>query len=141
MRVSEAFSPTQTRVERPPMTDRPHPSAWPPLLIAIALEVTATLSLRAAEGFTHPLWLIPVVIGYTSSLWLLSVVLDRGMAVGVAYGIWSAFGVVLTAVMGTVLFGELLGPVQIIGIGAIVLGVLLVELGSHTRETTAEAVS
>lgn len=115
------------------MTDHPRRSAWPPLLLAIALEVTATLSLRAAEGFTHPLWLI-VVIGYSGSLWLLSVVLDRGMAVGVAYGIWSAIGVVLTAVFGTVLFGELLGPVQIIGVGVIVIGVLLVELGSHTRE-------
>ena len=100
--------------------------------------MTATLSLRAAEGFTHPLWLIPVVIGYTGSLWLLSIVLDRGMPVGVAYGIWAAIGVVLTAVMGTVLFGELLGPVQIVGIGAIVVGVLLVELGSHKRETSAE---
>ncbi|MFT4157233.1 MAG: multidrug efflux SMR transporter [Microbacterium sp.] len=106
------------------------PSAWPPLLAAIALEVTATLSLRAAEGFTHPLWLIPVSIGYTASLWLLSVVLDRGMPVGVAYGIWSAIGVVVTAVLGTAIFGERLGPVQIIGIGVIVAGVLLVELGS-----------
>nr|WP_201469196.1 multidrug efflux SMR transporter [Microbacterium hydrocarbonoxydans] len=123
------------------MTDRPRRSAWPPLLIAIVLEVGATLSLRAAEGFAHPLWLIPVVIGYTGSLWLLSVVLDRGMPVGVAYGIWSAIGVVLTAVMGSVLFGELLGTVQIIGIGAIVVGVLLVEIGSHTRETPVEVTS
>jgi small multidrug resistance pump len=118
------------------MTDRPRRSAWPPLLLAIALEVTATLSLRAAEGFTYPLWLIVVVLGYSGSLWLLSVVLDRGMPVGVAYGIWSAIGVVLTAVLGTVLFGEMLGPVQIVGVGVIVVGVLLVELGSHTREAT-----
>lgn len=117
------------------MTDHPRRSAWPPLLIAIALEVMATLSLRAAEGFTHPLWLILVAIGYSGSLWLLSIVLDRGMPVGVAYGIWSAIGVVATAVLSTVLFGELLGPVQIIGVGVIVVGVLLVELGSHTRET------
>lgn len=40
--------------------------------------------------------------------------------------------------MGTVLFDELLGSVQIVGIGAIVLGVLLVELGSHKREQSAE---
>lgn len=123
------------------MTDRPRRSAWPPLLIAIVLEVSATLSLRAAEGFAHPLWLVPVVIGYTGSLWLLSIVLDRGMPVGVAYGIWSAIGVVLTAILGTVLFGELLGTVQIIGIGAIVVGVLLVELGSHARDTAAGAAS
>lgn len=123
------------------MTDSPRPSAWPPLLIAIVLEVGATLSLRAAEGFTHPLWLIPVAVGYTGSLWLLSIVLDRGMPVGVAYGIWSAIGVVLTAILGAALFGELLGMVQVIGIGAIVVGVLLVELGSHARETPAVVAS
>lgn len=116
-------------------------SPWPPLLVAIVLEVSATLSLRAAEGLTHPLWLVPVVLGYTGSLWLLSVVLDRGMPVGVAYGIWSAIGVVLTAVFGTVLFGETLGTVQIVGVGAIVLGVLLVELGSHTRPATIETAA
>ncbi|MBO9624805.1 MAG: multidrug efflux SMR transporter [Microbacterium sp.] len=116
----------------------PHrPSAWPPLLAAIALEVSATLSLRAAEGFAHPFWLIPVVIGYAGSLWLLSVVLDRGMSVGVAYGIWSAIGVTLTALLGTVLFGEALAPVQIVGVGVIVAGVLLVELGSHPRDVSA----
>lgn len=120
------------------MTAR-RPSPWPPLLLAIALEVTATLSLRAAEGFTYPLWLIAVVLGYTSSLLLLSVVLDRGMPVGVAYGIWSAIGVVLTAVLGAMLFRELLGPVQIVGIGVIVVGVLLVELGSHAKTATGTA--
>lgn len=118
------------------MPARPASSAWPPLLLAIGLEVTATLSLRAAEGFTYPLWLIPVVFGYSGSLWLLSVVLDRGMPVGVAYGVWSAIGVVLTAVLGSLLFGELLGPVQIVGVGVIVVGVLLVELGSHSRESS-----
>lgn len=126
------------------MTASPRRSAWPPLLLAIALEVMATISLRAAEGFAHPWWLIPVAIGYSASLWLLSVVLDRGMPVGVAYGIWSAIGVVLTAVLGTVLFGELLGPVQIVGVGVIVVGVLLVELGSHARaerETGASEVT
>ena len=128
------FSPS-TLPKGATMTDRSRPSAWPPLLIAIGLEVSATLALRAAEGFRHPLWLIVVVIGYSGSLWLLSIVLDRGMPVGVAYGIWSAIGVVLTAALGTVLFGETLGAVQIVGIGVIVVGVLLVELGSHKRES------
>lgn len=121
------------------MTPHSRGSAWPPLLVAIALEVSATLALRAAEGFTHPLWLILVAIGYSGSLWLLSIVLDRGMPVGVAYWIWSAIGVVLTAVLGTVLFGELLGPVQIVGVGVIVVGVLLVELGSHARDGAGAA--
>jgi len=107
-------------------------SPWPPLLVAVALEVTATLSLRAAEGLTHPAWLILVVAGYAGSLALLAVVLDRGMPVGVAYGIWSAIGVAVTATLGAVVFGEHLGTVGIAGIAAIIVGVLLVEFGHRS---------
>ncbi|MDQ1075181.1 MULTISPECIES: multidrug efflux SMR transporter [Microbacterium] len=116
-----------------------HPaSPWPPLLAAVALEVTATLSLRAAEGLTHPAWLILVVAGYAGSLALLAVVLDRRMPVGVAYGIWSAIGVAATAVLGAVVFGEQLSVVGIGGIAVIIVGVLLVELG-HRATSAAGA--
>ena len=47
-------------------------------------------------------------------------------------------GAVSYSPVRTVLFDELLGSVQIVGIGAIVLGVMLVELGSHKREAPAE---
>lgn len=118
--------------------NRPAASPWPPLLAAVALEVAATLSLRAAEGLTNPAWLILVVAGYAGSLALLAVVLDRGMPVGVAYGIWSAIGVAATATLGAVVFGEHLGPVCVAGIVVIVAGVLLVELG-HRGASTARS--
>ncbi len=118
-------------------------SPLPPLALAIVLEVTATLAFRAADGFLHPSWLLVVVPGYVGSTMLLSVALKRGMGVGVAYGIWSAIGVALTALAATVLFTEPLTPVSVAGIALVIVGVLMVELGDrltsrarHPKETT-----
>lgn len=103
---------------------------WVLLMAAIALEVTATLSLKASDGFTRRRWIAPVVLGYLASFGLIAVVLARGMAVGVVYGIWVACGVALTAVLGRVIFGEPLTRTMRFGIALIIGGVLLIELGS-----------
>ena len=55
------------------------------------------------------------------------------MALGVAYGIWGALGVALTSVLSVVLFGEPMNITAVVGIAFIVLGVLLVELGSQSH--------
>lgn len=101
---------------------------WLTLAGGIVLEVIATLSLRASDGFRKRKWLAPVVLGYTGSFWLVYQTLALGMPVGVAYGIWSACGVALIALMAKVLFGEPLTPVMIFGIVLIIAGVLTIDL-------------
>ncbi|APX33441.1 cation transporter [Brachybacterium sp. P6-10-X1] len=103
--------------------------AWLLLVGAILSEVTATLSLRGA--LDRPLLYIVVVIGYALSFGCLALVLRRGMALGVAYGIWAACGVVLTAALSAVLFGEAFTAMKISGVVLIAAGVAVVEIGSH----------
>ncbi|MCB0933957.1 MAG: multidrug efflux SMR transporter [Mycobacterium sp.] len=106
--------------------------SWALLLGAIASEVTGTLSLRASTE--NPSWLIAVVIGYVVSFVFLAGVLRAGMPVGVAYGIWGALGTAATAVMAALIFGEPITVPIMVGIGLIIVGVLVVELGSHRAE-------
>ena len=97
---------------------------------AIASEIAGTLSLRvAARG--RPSWYAAVAVGYLASLGLLSLALHRGLGLGVAYGIWAASGVALTAVLSRLIFKEPLSGVMTGGIGLIAVGVLLIELGGH----------
>ncbi len=103
--------------------------AWIALAVAIVLEVSASLSLSAAQ--TAPAFYAIVVVGYVGSLSLLGVVLRNGMPVGVAYGIWGACGVLLTAVCAAVLFGDPLTPTMLVGMALVIAGVLTVELGSQ----------
>ena len=51
------------------------------------------------------------------------------MSLGVAYGVWVAVGIVLTAVLSRILVREPLTPLMLAGMGLIVAGVMLVELG------------
>ncbi|MFE7835146.1 DMT family transporter [Streptomyces sp. NPDC057474] len=102
---------------------------WVFLAGAILSEVIATLSLRmAAQGKKK--WFIAVAVGYVAAFAFLTVALDGGLALGVAYGIWAASGVALTAIASRVLFNEPLTKVMGFGIVLIVGGVLLIELGA-----------
>ncbi|MCG5433168.1 multidrug efflux SMR transporter [Mycobacterium sp. MYCO198283] len=103
-------------------------SPWPVLAGAIAVEVVATLSLRASDGLRRRAWLPVVVIGYAVSFVLLWYALRLGMPVGIAYGVWSACGVALVAVLARWLFAEPLTPRMGAGIVLIIAGVLLIEL-------------
>ncbi|WP_433679273.1 DMT family transporter [Nocardia sp. CA-119907] len=99
------------------------------LALAIASEITATVSLELSEGFTKLVPSIIVVIGYGSAFFFLSQALKRGMPIGVAYGIWSAVGVAAIAVIGVLFLDERLSLIQVGGIALVIVGVLALELG------------
>ena len=102
--------------------------AWLALGGAVVSEVSATLALR--QALEQPGFYAVVGIGYALAFILLSLTLKAGMPLGVAYGIWSAGGVAVTAIASRLLFGEPLTRTMVVGIALIMAGVLLVELGS-----------
>lgn len=104
---------------------------WALLAGAIITEVAATLSLRASQD--HAAWLVVVAIGYVAAFTFLTLVLRHGVPVGVAYGIWGATGTAATAVLAAAIFRDPLTWPVALGIGLIIAGVLLVELGSHAE--------
>lgn len=102
---------------------------WVFLALAIVLEVSGTLCLRM--GAVGPrIWFAPVAVGYVGAFACLTLALSEGLAIGVAYGIWAATGVALTATASRVLFKEPLTAMMGGGIGLIAAGVLFIELGS-----------
>ena len=68
------------------------------------MRVGGTLALRQSSGMRKLVWALPAVAAYVVSFALLWLTLDSGMPVGVAYGVWAATGVALTALAGRVLF-------------------------------------
>jgi small multidrug resistance pump len=101
---------------------------WLALAGAIVIEVVATLSLRASDGLRKKAWIVPVVLGYLASFYLLWTSLSLGMPVGVAYGVWTACGVALVALIARFLFSEPLTWLMGAGIALIVAGVLTIEM-------------
>ena len=101
------------------------------LCATIVAEVIGTLALRASQD--RPIWLVLVVIGYGTAFALLARVLQTGMPIGVAYGIWGAVGTALIAGIATVMFDDPLTVPIVVGIGLIIAGVLMIEFGSHPK--------
>jgi len=106
---------------------------WLTLAGAILVEVCATLSMRASDGFRKRAWIAPVVLAYLISFALLWLTLRLGMPVGIAYGVWTACGVALVAVADRVLFKERLTPLMMAGIALIMCGVLTIDLSGSWR--------
>jgi small multidrug resistance pump len=99
--------------------------------LAIAVEVCATLALRASDGFSKIGPSIFVVVGYATSFWLLSLVL-RDISVGTSYAIWSGVGTAALAIIGMIALGEPATALRIGSIALIVAGVIGLNVaGAH----------
>jgi small multidrug resistance pump len=72
---------------------------------AVLSEVTATTALKFSEGFTKLIPSLVVLAGYGLSFYLLSLSL-KVMPIGTAYALWSGIGIILTVIIGIVLWRE-----------------------------------
>lgn len=96
---------------------------------AIVSEVLGTIALRLASDGRRAFYGV-LCISYPLSFYLLVRTLAAGMGIGVAYGIWAAVGVVLTALLSRVIFAERITRRMAGGMGLIAAGVLLIEVGA-----------
>lgn len=102
---------------------------WGILAFAICIEVATTLALKVAVERSRALMYLIVVAGYVVAFSCLAWTLRMGLPIGIAYGIWAASGVAMTAVLARVVLGEPLTKTMLCGIAIITAGVLLIETG------------
>lgn len=108
------------------------PDSWPVpswllLAAAVVTEVAGTLLLRVSDGFTDPAPSAGVLAGYAVSILLFSRVLDRGVALGIAYGTLTGCGLAAAALVSTVVFGDPIAPSQVVGLLLLAGGVLALQ--------------
>ena len=96
---------------------------------AVVSEVTATTALKFSEGFTKLIPSLIVVAGYGLSFYLLSLSL-KVIPIGTAYALWSGIGIVLTVIIGALLWSEQMEWPRGIGITVIIFGILVINLFS-----------
>ncbi len=102
------------------------------LALAIAVEVAATLALRASDGFTRVGPSVAVVAGYATAFFLLGLVL-RSIPVSVAYAVWSAVGTAVVALIGMTLLDEPAGAIRVASLVLIVVGVVALNLAGSAH--------
>lgn len=105
--------------------------AYGALALAIVLEVTGSSFLLKSEQFTRLVPTLILVACYAASFFFLSQAL-KAIPLGVAYAIWGGLGIVLTAIVGVVVFRQALDAAAVIGIAMIVGGVVVMQAFSQT---------
>ncbi|WP_410013953.1 DMT family transporter [Sodalis sp. C49] len=99
--------------------------AYAALALAIVLEVVGTLFLGKSEHFTRLMPSLICAVLYACSFYLLAQVL-RTLPLGIAYASWGGLGIILTTLIGVVVFRQKPDAAAIAGIALIVVGVVVI---------------
>lgn len=105
---------------------------WLILICAITLEVIATSFLKMSHGFSVASYSVLSLLFYAGSLFLLSLAL-KTVEIGIAYAIWSGFGMVLIALIGIVFFNERIDVLKVLFFTLIIVGAVGLNLTSKSR--------
>jgi len=98
------------------------------LALSIITEVFGSSLLKATNGFKNLLPSLGVILGYGIAFYTLSLTLTE-LPLGTVYAIWSGVGTALTAMVGVIFYKEVVNLNKIIGIGMIIFGVIILNIG------------
>ncbi|TQS72998.1 QacE family quaternary ammonium compound efflux SMR transporter [Rhodobacteraceae bacterium] len=101
------------------------------LLIAVIFETFGTSCLQASQQFSRFWPSMGVIFGFGGAFYFLTQVLKL-LPLGLTYALWSGIGIVLTSIIGVVVFKQRLDLAAILGIGLIIAGVLVINLLSKS---------
>ncbi len=97
---------------------------WILLILSILAEVVGTLCLKWSDGFARFWPTVGMIVLYIATFVLLTLC-AKTLDLGLAYAIWAGVSV---AVCRVILFHEPLNAYRVIGITAIIVGVLVLNL-------------
>ena len=104
-----------------------NPTALLFLALAIASEVAGAAGLKASEGFGRLAPSAFALLGYALAFYFLAQSL-KYIPLGVAYAIWSGLGTMGSVLLGLLIWKEILGPLHLLGIALIVVGVVVLNV-------------
>ncbi|WP_199440234.1 DMT family transporter [Umezawaea beigongshangensis] len=100
---------------------------WFYLGIAVVFEIAVAIAAGKAQGFTRPAWTAATLVSGGIATYLLSLALLT-FDVGVGYAIWTSVAGVGIVVLGALFFGQRLGWRKLLGIVAVIVGVVGLQL-------------
>jgi small multidrug resistance pump len=105
---------------------------WLYLTLAILAEVAGTTCMKLSAGFTKSTPSVLMWLFYGVSFYSLTLTLEK-VDVSVAYAIWSGVGTALIATVGVLYFREPFTILKVVGIVAIIGGVVALNMSEGTR--------
>lgn len=97
------------------------------LVGAIVSELFGSSMLKLNATTTSRLPILGVAFGYVTAFYLLSLAL-LSIPLSFAYAFWSGVGTAATALIGCLVFKELVRIQTVMGIGLVIIGLVLMKL-------------
>jgi len=107
---------------------------WILLALAIAAEITGTLSMKWSSVSDDNLGYIFMLLMIALSYILLSFSVKK-IALGVAYAMWEGNGILFITLFSGLLFEESISLLKIIGLTTLVVGIALIKSGTSTKKS------
>ena len=76
---------------------------------------------------SRPLPALVILVSYGTSMLLLSKVVQT-IPLGLTYALWSGIGIIAIVLVGLLIYGQVPTPAQVVGMGFISFGVVIVNL-------------
>jgi small multidrug resistance pump len=119
-----------------PASDPPKPAprrwvAWLMLIVAIVSGASGTSALSRTQGFTQLEPTALVAVCYAVCFLALTRAL-KVIPMSIAYAVWSGLGIALVSVIAWVMFDQPLNAGELVGIGLILVGAVVIQLWSRS---------
>lgn len=102
---------------------------WILLALAIATEITGTLSMKwASVGNGNAGFILMLVMITLSYIFFFC---GKKIALGVAYALWEGIGILFITIFSVLLFDEALSTMKIAGLLTLVAGIVLIKSGTR----------
>ena len=102
------------------------------LIVSILLEITATGSLKATEGFTRWIPSLISIVTISGCMYLMSHVM-KVLPVGITYATWSGVGIVALTLIGIIKYKQIPNLATIFGLALVVVGVVIINVMNNTN--------
>lgn len=108
---------------------------WIMLALAVMAEVASTIGMKYAASHSPVTGYLLMTVMITLSMWAFSRAVMH-IPLAVSYAVWEGAGLFLIAMAGMMLFGEHLSLTQLLSIGLMMFGLLLVTFDSEADDNT-----
>ncbi len=109
------------------MSDQLHLVAIFWVVIASGCDILGNVLTKLSNGFSKKRLALLVMVVQIAAFVFLSFALEN-IDLSVAYALWGGLGIIATAIIGRLMFGENLHPIKVLGIMTILVAILFLKL-------------
>ncbi|KQN64562.1 multidrug/spermidine efflux SMR transporter subunit MdtJ [Erwinia sp. Leaf53] len=109
---------------------------WFLLALAIAFEITGTLSMKWADVNDHHGGYLLMLVMIALSYIFLSFSVKK-IALGVAYAMWEGVGILFITLFSVLLFDESVSLMKVAGLATLIAGIALIKTGTRSKTPRA----